>query len=321
MAEYCNDGRYKVYTTNWVSQNQYRAVAGKIIGRSAQGTTVDWADFKNKYGGQCIVCDVGIVSDLVSMGYDVANLMVSIAVLQSYWNNPIDQAIGLGVRQFYIDEPIQNYSKQRGIWNPDCGCSGLKCGLGQGIPNWSDMAWLNLKTWMNQVAAYINNLGVGATLWTSESHFDPSANCTMEYFANLILETNPHPFAGCHTHFVDYTWPIPDIDPRQQWDYLRSRLGSLFNFAWIKTRNSPEEMGLLFGHANNLGGINKILYWVSSNIDNDRIDLASEQGQARGWLQRLQKQVRNTFCCTTPQYDPEFCELMGWEYTGEERWV
>jgi len=255
------------------------------------------------------------------MGYDASKLIAGIPIRQPYWADIVTEAVILGLTKFYVDEPIQNYAKQRAFWNPECGCAGLNCGLGQGIPSWDDGIWDDLRAWMGQVATYLGELPGGLTLWTSESQFDPVGNCIMEYFANLVLGMNPQPFAGCHTDFVYYPWPIPDIDPRDQWTYLRGRLGNKFSFVWIKTHQSADEIGLLFGHANNMGGINDVFYYITSGVNNDGVSKASTQAHIAGWAQQLQKQQRFTYCCPTPEYDPDVCDLQGWEYSGQERWV
>jgi hypothetical protein len=308
MAEYCDDGRFAIRRTVWLLQNQYRPIPGKVLGQGAVSTINGWLTFKNQYGGQFLVTNNEMIRQISQQGHDISLFMSGIGVMYSGYQFAVDEAISLGIRLFYVDEPIQNYGKMY----PPYPTQDLR---------WDSQYWDPLKNWVQTLAQYIQNKGVGATLSMSESNFDPTSNWRIEYLANLVLGTNPNPFAGCHTHFEDHPWPVPDIDPRPQWDLLRSRVGSLFNFAWIKTRQTPTEMGLLFGHANNLGGISKIIYWPANDRENDRVDLASDQGWRSAWLQRLEKEREDRYCCPTQTYDPEVCELESSVFTGNQRWV
>lgn len=139
---------------------------------------------------------------------------------------------------------------------------------------------------------------------------------------DLALSLTPAPYVSCHTHFDHQTGGVT-IDPRDQWDYINSRVPFLFKSAWIKTRQSVEEMGWLFGHANSIGLGKLFLYTYDMDGTTyiGRVEIAADRGWNEGWLKRLQKQREDKWCCPTQTFDVSECDLESWQYTGLEQWV
>jgi hypothetical protein len=183
-------------------------------------------------------------------------------------------------------------------------------------------------------AASVYAVSIGCRVYTSESDgqedwlglFRPSH---VKFMASFVksMPASQRPFVGCHTYF--HMGSILGADPRVQWTYLRQELGENFNFAWIRLRSeqSGQEIGLLFGHAANMGGINRLLwgFWPGDpgwpwGIDH-RLDSGSTTAWAAGWLQRFEREREDKWCCPTQLFDPEECELDSSTFTGQERWV
>ncbi|MBI3577899.1 MAG: hypothetical protein HY089_00645 [Ignavibacteriales bacterium] len=284
--EYCANGNYVVYRAYWENQEKYQSLSPKVIGIS-DGDVVRLQSAFNSYGIVSIVTNNGMIDTAKSIGFSVANIIIGIGAIN--WNNEVDLALSKGVTQFYVDEPIQK----------------------------------SLQNMVLDAAPYIATRG--GTLLISESEFGYTPIFgwgNISAMADLAEQAQPHPFVGCHTHFeseIGYS-----VDPRDQWSYLHDRIPTLFNFAWIKTRQTPEEMELLFGHANNIG-LNKIyLYPFGPPPDNTyigRIDYATDRGWRQGWFKRFQKERQDKWCCPTQTLDANTCDFQSFIYTGNERWI
>lgn len=288
MAEYCEDGRFAVYTYYWQNQNQYAARSGKFIG-VGDDDVARQQNYLGQYGYLMPLIGTGVLDALLSSGFSANNIMIGLGNIG--WADAVEYAIAGNVTRFYIDEPIQK-SRQNVL---------------------------------RDAAPYI--AARGGTLTISESEFSPAWYYTgyrgnIGDMVDLALSVSPSPLVSCHTHFEHYQiWH--DIDPRDQWTYIMGRVPNLFKMAWIKTRQTSEQMGLLFGHANNIG-INQILLYpfdADGTTYVGRVEIAAEQAWYSGWLSRLQKQVVSKWCCLHQQYDPDECYFDSSYYSGQERWV
>lgn len=294
MAEYCDDGRFAVRRAVWIPQIQFRSVPGKYLGWGGESDGTEETS-KTLFGCSMVRCDIESLQRALSLGYPPTLITVNISDFP--FQGIMDQARALGVTNFYIDEPCHN-----------------------GKPYKIDLLY--------QVTDYAATFG--GHVFTSESDgqeewlFNSNVRRLQHY---VSLKPDPKPFVGWHTYF--HQGFILGADPRVQWDFLRQYLGALFNFAWVRLREEQrfDEIGLLFGHANNMGGINKLFYgfwqdepgWPGGEYH--RLYDASLQARYNGWLQQLEKRQEQKWCCPTQIYDPEDCSLESWSWTGEERWV
>ncbi len=291
MAEYCEDGRFAVYRTNWVSQEQYRAKGVKQIGVGFDSLERFQTNL-NQFG--CVVALAGssAIDTLTSYGFALNNIIIPLADIG--WASEVDMAIGKGVNRFYIDEPVSRARQNM---------------VRDAVPYiTSNGGQLTLSEWYHGTGAYINWY-----IWGGRGYIGE--------MVDFALSLNPSPYVSCHTHF-DHTW-LGTVDPRDQWTYLYNRVPNLFKSAWIKTRQTPSEMGQLFVHAN-IVGLNQIILYP---FDSDgttyigKIDLAAGQAWNAGWLERFQRERTDKWCCPTQTFHPDECDLDSWDYTGQERWV
>lgn len=233
------------------------------------------------------------IDTLLTMGFSASNIIIGLG--PDGWQSAVDFAVSRGVRRFYIDEPIQK----------------------------------SLQQLVRDAAPYIAASPRNGNLTISESYFDCvrwyvlGQRGTIGDMIDLALSITPSPFVSCHT-FFDSCFPH-NTDPRDQWTYIMGRVPNLFKMAWIRTRQdqSPQQIGLLFGHANNLG-INQILLYPfePGGAYTGRVNTADEQAWSQGsWLRRLQKQVMNRWCCLNQQYNPDECYFESSDYTGQTQWI
>jgi hypothetical protein len=289
MLQYCEDGRITVYRYYWENQDQYMPSTGKYIGMW-DGDTSRQRINRHQYG---FVMAIGGGTDVMdrylSVGFSPGNIICALS--NGAWVQEVDDAISRGISRFYIDEPIH---KERRVLVTDA-------------------------------APYVS--GQGGTLTLSEYYED---GCRWYWLfqrgeisdmIDISQEAYPIAFVSCHSHF-ETTDPCPEIDPRDQWTYIMGRVPNAFKMAWIKVNSeSVQHIGLLFGHATNIG-INEIMLMPfddSGNYIERRGDVA-QQAWSHGWLHRLQKQVCQQWCCPTQSWDPEECTLQSSWYTGETRW-
>lgn len=295
MAEYCDDGRFAVRRTIWESQNQYRSVPSKYLGWAGGFDGVEQRAIQ-VYGCTTIIA-VGVewVDHAIALGYSPQNVVMGFSDYS--FTDTFPAAKARGVNRFYLDEPVQN--DKLGLLSDSCNfAASIGCRVLTSESSGGDDWLLNPWAPVRRLARYVKDM--------------PPVE---------------RPFVGCHTYF--HMGVIFGSDPRDQWTYLRNELGSLFNFAWIRLRSnqSDYEIGLLFGHANNLGGIERLFYgfwpgepgWPSG--PDHRVERASVQAHTAGWLQRLQREREDKYCCLTQIFDPETCYLESSRYTGNERWL
>lgn len=83
-------------------------------------------------------------------------------------------------------------------------------------------------------------------------------------------------------------------------------------------------MQLIWGHATNVDANTVFIYvevpdfQYSPDVLEDALRAAFQAG---GWVEREEEKVQAVFCCTTPTYDPDSCELLELVQLGEFRWV
>ncbi|MCX6121887.1 MAG: hypothetical protein NTX44_09735 [Ignavibacteriales bacterium] len=291
MRAYCEDGRYLVFRNYWQSQNLFRPLNGKYIGVMYDDNMNRNQNYYNQYGCRMIhTRNPASISQLHSYGYSLDSIIVSLH--PDGWQQTIDSAVSHGVKRFYIDEPIYN-----------------------------SLQWLVLAS-----APYIASRGGTLTITESDFH-----DCDWYLYGDkgdigamvdLALATTPSPFVCCHTrfergggHYCHY------IDPRDQWSYIMSRVPNLFKMVIINTSQSTDDMAALFGHANNLG-INQVLLfpYQTDGSTYAGVESAIWDGWYAYWSQQFAKEVLQQWCCFTIDYQPSECGLKSWHYTGNTQW-
>ncbi|MBM4170197.1 MAG: hypothetical protein FJ215_13730 [Ignavibacteria bacterium] len=322
MAEYCADGRYKIYRPPiWMPTGKYRAKSGKFIaiGNTRSLTPPQKAELYNNKASNLLFVD--------TTGYEVPDV---VTILNNPpYNIPKDRMIAnmgppienltpllqAGLKRFNIDEP------------------------------WHKKAMGFTPEFVAQVDA---QLPADGKLYTSEYY---SRACWAGWHGEGAHNTVNHliaeysPLVSSKTKFGMHSkWEYLDgygvvTDPRPQWTQLRDQLAgqSKFEHGWVPTLHtsyhivgwghyqaSLEEMQLIFGHANNVGA-NTIFIYVEvpgGAYDSGVLDNALRAAyEAGGWVEREEEKVQPVFCCTTPTYDPDSCELFEIQRLGEFRWV
>jgi hypothetical protein len=289
--ELCADGRNQVSTYTWRDSLQYRLISGKSAGEMCDGD-MSRVHYNTSLFGFNIICvgDPNSIGQLKSFGYSPANIIISLG-LGSGWQTVVDAAISQGVNRFYIDEPIRN----------------------------------NIQTFVQTCAPYIASQG--GTLTISESEFRwydwyiRGLRGNIGAMIDLALNTYPHPFVCCHTHF-DYQTAFTTIDPRDQWTYIQSRVPDLFKMVIIKSRQSYSDMGLLWGCANNRA-INQVLLYPfqEDGVTYAGVTTAVEAGHVPStqWFLLLEVQVQQWWCCAGYTYDLS-CGFNYQYLTGNIQW-
>jgi hypothetical protein len=192
------------------------------------------------------------------------------------WSDAIDLALSKYVTQFYIDEPYG----QEGFYRDARGYIYQRSGI------------LTSSDWDTQygVACFASGFP------------------RLQNLRNLTSEVSPYQNIGCNSSFESSVCGTDD--PRNQWTWLNNNSGGRFNFAWIKTRESPNSMNLLFGHANNIG-LSKLRIYVedSYGMPDRRLDLLCECAWENGWMRKFVKEVEQKWCCAQQHYDPSNCDM------------
>lgn len=292
MAQYCEDGRFQIMRSIWPNAYEYRHVPNAP--RLGWGAAFDGTEANciQKYGYSTVICDIGSLNYALSLGYHPFNIIIAFADYS--YPTAFNTAISKGVSLFYLDEPVLT-SKMELLF---------------------------------EATAFAQS--IGGQVLTSESAGQeewldyPSR---VHNLSNSVKIRNPKPLVGNHTFF--HQGAVLGADPRTQWSYLRQELGEIFNFAWIRltTAQSYDELGLLLGHARNLGGIHRLIggTWVGeppgypTDPDHRTEDLA-RQAWGYGHLQMLQKEYQQKWCCPTQTFDPDECEMESQSLTGYQRY-
>jgi len=90
--------------------------------------------------------------------------------------------------------------------------------------------------------------------------------------------------------------------------------------AIIQTPQSMDDMGLLFGHANNIG-INQILLFpFQADGEYSGVQNAVYEGWRSNWVLEFQKEILKWWCCSGYYWDDQ-CGFKSQNYTGNTQWV
>lgn len=283
------DGGYRVYTYNghYEPTNQFRPAPGKHVGVMCDNDTSRIHNYFTQYGCTMVMVDYSKtdhIPQLHSNGYSLDNIFIQLG--PSWWQDSVDAAVSQGVKRFYIDEPIRH-------------------GYQQFVRDASTMIAL----W-------------GGTLTISESYFDwydwyiNHGRGRIGAMIDLALSCSSPPFVCCHTHFDDFDL----LDPRDQWTYIHDRVPNLFKMVIIKSRQTADEIALLWGHANNFGINQVLLYPFQEDGTYAGVQTALEQGNLGGWVQRYFLELRDVWCCPTIYWEEDVCTYQYSEYTGGAEW-
>lgn len=282
MAEYCDDGRFRIRRRGpWGPVDHYAPKSGKLLFLSEYDPGRFQQD-RDHWGFTGLVLSTTHISRAITAGFSQSVLIVGLVPIG--WSNDVDLPLQQDVNQFYIDEPIS-----------------------KGLQNFYRDA---------RTTIYAR----GGSLITSDWDSEYGSLCTTSGFpqlsqlTSLARETQPYQSFGCNSSFDDTTCGVDD--PRDQWTWL-SGYGALFNWAWIKTRETYERMDLLFGHANNLG-LNKLHIYVEDEygLPDRRVDVLCDAAWAKGWLRKFVREIEQKWCCPTQTFDDEACELESSQETG-----
>ena len=290
--ENCADGGYLVYQYKWIGQNQYRAVPGKYVGVMVDGVMSRNQNYRTQYAcTMVLVGDPSLIPQLHSYGYSLDSIIIGLN--PANYQQSVNSAVSQGVKRFYIDEPIHNGYQQ----------------------------------FVQAAAPYI--AAQGGRLTISESEFNYSAwyyegdKGNIGAMIDLALSCYPRPFVCCHTHF-EYHKVLGitlTLDPRDQWTYIMGRVPTLFQMAIIKSRQSDSEMGLLWGHANNIGIHQILLYpFQADGVTYAGVQNAIIDGHDSQWDQLYLLQQRQEWCCPTIYFYGDQCTFKTQYYTGASEW-
>ncbi|MDE3058255.1 MAG: hypothetical protein KGJ59_09900 [Bacteroidota bacterium] len=243
-------------------------------------------NYFSQYGcSMVLVGDPNLIPQLHSYGYSLDSIFIQLG--PTGWQDIVDATVNeYGVKRFYIDEPIRNGYQQ----------------------------------FVRDASTFIALWGGALTI--SESYFDwydwyiNGGRGRIGAMVDLALSCSPPPFVCCHTHFED--WDL--LDPRDQWTYIHDRVPQLFKMVIIKSGQTADEMTLLWGHANNLG-LNQVLLYPFWNGYYAGVQTALTQGNSEGgWAQRYFLELREVWCCPSIYWEEDVCTYQYSDYTGGAQW-
>lgn len=331
MAEYCNDGRYKVYQSRWLGTGKYRAKAGKNIAVMNTGslTVQGKADlYNNKASNLLWVFSIDEVNTLNAAPYNIPKDRM-ITGMGPPINN-LTPWLEAGIKRFNVDEPWHHKN--------------VRCHT-EYTPQW-------FKSVEDQLPAdgklYTSEFYHEACYWGRfRNHEDQGSTCEspgahntinhlIAQYASIVTSKTK---LGTHSkwEYLDGFGVV--TDPRGQWTQMRDQLAgqnkfehgvvptlhqSIHLIGWGRYTASFEEMHLIFGHANSLGANTIFIYVENTNgqYELSVLDNALHAAHyAGGWVDRQEERVHAVFCCETPTYDPDGCQFLELIPQGEFRWV
>jgi hypothetical protein len=202
----------------------------------------------------------------------------------------------------------------------------------------SDEPWHHnwLPAYVDQVDDQVPGDG---KLYVSEYHHWRAGDGVTPLIYNYAPLVSAKTKFGTHSQWEYLVGDGVVTDPRDQWTQLKNALvgQGKFEHGWVRTKKTIlylyteypepatiEEMQLIWGHANNVGA-NTVFIEVEGidghyypNILDNALYAAFQAG---GWVDREEEKVQAVYCCTTPTYQPDSCELLELLHLGEFRWV
>lgn len=286
----------------WVPTGRYQAIPGKFLGISASVPIATRAYFYNEKGFSYVF---GNADDLPQLNIPasalVAGLSPGILDLQAY----VTTQANAGINKFNIDEAIPGHHGYDRPW----------------VIYASDVVQQH-----------------GGTLFFSDYDHDVCDVVHRHDPTGWSIETaingSPAIRGGTHSKW-EYWGGFVYTDPRDQWTRMHNALAGSgrFTHSWIQVANytdgsespsSPQDIGLQFGHANNLGSVNTIFTWamVNGQFFESRLNNWLDVAVQNGWVKREEMLVDEIWCCPPGVLLPSVseCNLVATTDTGQRRW-
>lgn len=215
MAEYCSDGRYKIYRSPiWVPTSRYRAKTGRYIavGNIVSLSASEKADLFNNKASNLLFVNSPQEAATLYLDYSIPKSRMIAGITPG---SNLAEWFQTGVKRFYIDEPNP--------WHRSFGYE-----------------------FVSQVDA---QLPVDGKLYVSEYHHESCAwgehgGAAHNAIEHLLSDYSPRVSTrtklGTHSKWevADYPWGTDTVtDPRYQWTQLKNALAGegKFEFGWVPT--------------------------------------------------------------------------------------
>lgn len=288
MAEYCNDGRFKIRRTGpWGAVDHYEPNGLKKLGIAVP--QISPQELRQKWGFTRPLIGLGEYSQYVNTyGYMSSDLLVAIDRV-----NPgatIDSCPG--VVEFWADEPYTN-------------------------SGWAMDDIINVANYVHSRGKKFGVGEQGSLLMypsTAKTYFENHVAPLLDYIT--------------YTNYQNISASSGDNDQRDTWTALRGNYSSKFDRVWISSvKDSREYSSLgdeypnLLGHASNLG-IDIALFYAGGGLDYSgagtqrQLEAFCDAAWRQGWLRKFVKQVEQVWCCLTTTYYFDDCELISTTETG-----
>ena len=232
----------------------------KQIG-SGYDTRDNYSNYLNQ-GFQLACVGIGDCTTLIEQGYKPENIRMSVNM--SNWHSDINAAINLGVREFFIDEPIRQHTEDT----------------------------------VRAIANYTKDMNVILTL--SESEFMPTILFKFGYKGNIgqlvcLAKSLPvMPQLSCHSHWDSGWWSfrlfsayIFYVDPRVHFRWLKENYPDNFDCVWIGYDETEEQKQLIFEELVKLQ-VNHILIFPyfdgQLKYDSVGMEINAELAKQYGWI-------------------------------------
>ena len=308
--ECCEDGRYKITRPPvWLGTGKYPTKSGRFIavGNTDSLTSAQKADlYNNKASNLLFVSGTQQADELSSAPYNIPKNQMIVGINPSTNLSLLFQD---GIKRFDVDEPWHHQQHGDPGWGPG---------------------------FVDQVDA---QLPADGKLYVSEYYHWQAGDVITPLINDYAPLVSTKTKFGTHSQWEYFEGMGTLTDPRSQWTQLKNALAGQgkFEHGWVRTiktiiylfgsRAEPaaiEEMQLIWGHANNVGA--NTMFIMVEGTDHQYypyiLDNALYAGfQAGSWVEREEEKVQAVFCCTTPTYEPDSCELLEIIHLGEFRWV
>ncbi len=243
------------------SPHHFEPIGGKELYYGVYDNVLSvFNDCKNKYGFTGVVTGIGSIGTAHTAGF-TDNTKIFTFVNYATQSTDIDKAIDSSVNQFLYDE-----MGHAGTWFP-----------------------IFLTHPFQEIKARSGKL-------FADDYCPGFPTFARGYYDGLIDNLHSMGLAGVG---CDKYWNAGDIvgkDPRDHWDYLRSKAGQFFNFSWINTDDIDKPHWIELLDRASAYGLKIFIYKGNSIEFYNMVDFCHAAFQA-GWLREYDQKILYTYKC------------------------